>query len=120
MKNTQAKKTVPAVIYRHGDVVIEALAEPPLTGAALPSRGGVTLALGEATGHSHAIRTTEAEIFLPPDVTADNDNGTRLLLLKAPADLRHEEHTTIRLPAGWYRTRIKRQYSPDGWANVAD
>lgn len=105
------------MILRHGDVILERINAAPRELKKLPlGERGVVLAEGEATGHAHRIQAKSAELFLPPG----NDNGTRILVLRRPACLRHEEHKTLTIPAGIWKVRIKRQYSPAGWERVQD
>lgn len=109
------------MIFRHGDVVIERV-ELAATGKPLPRdrKGHVVLAEGEATGHAHRIRSRSAELYPMPE-KVENDNGARLLVIRRPVALRHEEHRKITLPPGTYRVRVKRQYNPEGgWSPVAD
>lgn len=104
-------------IYRHGDLVIEATGEPVCGKALKPGARGHVLAEGEATGHAHRIEDASgAALYRGPD----NDNGARLLVVRRPVVLRHEEHGEIRLPRGKYRVRVKRQFAPWGWQQVAD
>jgi len=102
------------MLYRHGDVILEKISSTDL-GIKIQS-GNIVLAEGEATGHAHRITSEYAELYETPA----NDNGVRLLLLKCPAMLLHEEHKALELPAGLFRVRIKRQYSPDGWQKGVD
>lgn len=104
------------MLFRHGDVVLEKIEPPPRGKKVARHARGVVLAEGEATGHAHVIQSRDVQLYESPE----NDNGVRLLRVKRPAVLRHEEHGPITLPEGWYRVRIKRQYSPDGWTQVTD
>jgi len=103
-------------LWRHGDVVLERVEDGCELGSPIESKRSVVLAEGEATGHSHRIDSSfDARLYSDPS----NDNA-KILVLVRPSDLMHEEHQTIQLPPGKYRVRIKRQYSPEGWENVAD
>jgi hypothetical protein len=42
------------------------------------------------------------------------------LEVKSPADLKHEEHGTVTLPAGNYERILQREYSPSEMRTVAD
>ena len=74
--------------------------------------GRVILAHGEVTGHAHAIGHPGATLF--------QMDGETLLSLKDNAVLSHEEHASIQLPAGHYRVVQQREYTREGWINVAD
>lgn len=107
---------------RHGDVQIQECAEPAVLGERIaphPERG-VLLALGEATGHAHAIADADAVEFY--DVPENDNSGVRWLKVLRPTMLRHEEHEGRLLNPGWHRIGIKRQYSEDeqGWSPVID
>lgn len=76
--------------YRQGDVLLRPAKIPP-GAVALKSKGPIVLAEGEATGHAHKIKRAPSKI--EPFVY-----GTQLYLrIKAPVDLVHEEHGTIKL-----------------------
>jgi hypothetical protein len=98
-------------LYRHGDVMLSQIDALP-DGA--KQRGGVTLAYGEITGHSHRIADPHsAETF--------ELNGQIYLRVTAPkALLIHEEHATIELPQGIYRVWQQREYSPGAIRRVYD
>ncbi len=110
--------------YRHGDVIIEATDEKP-AGQIISrdKKGHVVLAEGEVTGHAHRIASDNCDLYTvpAPNNAPGNDNSVKLLVVRDFVDLSHEEHTTIRLPPGNYRIRVKRQYNAAGlWGNVAD
>ncbi|GGN82071.1 hypothetical protein GCM10011610_33090 [Nocardia rhizosphaerihabitans] len=98
----------------------------PLTETAVPDsaraahgekrdgRGRLVLALGEVTGHAHAIPgpgrlIREAGVF-----------GPMLLHLPEGGRVVHEEHAAIGLPKGWYRVVRQREYVPGSVRVVAD
>ncbi|WP_461110527.1 hypothetical protein [Streptomyces calidiresistens] len=112
-------------MYRQGDVLLVPIGagpadgEPPAAAAGLPvrprdGRGRMVLALGEATGHAHAVlgpgelrggaRPEDASVLHLPE-------GGRLV---------HEEHRTLSLPRGWYRVIRQREYVPGAVRIVAD
>lgn len=86
----------------------------------IPRDGGrVILAYGEVTGHAHAIMEREVEQFAAAD--APPDSGVTFLEVKeALALLQHDEHSTIELPAGFFRVTRQREYSPEAIRRVAD
>ena len=108
-------------MYRQGDVLIAPLAESAVPRGALDAaseprdgRGRLVLALGEVTGHAHAVvgpgrLIREASVFGP-------------MLLQVPEGARvvHEEHAAISLPKGWYRVIRQREYVPGSVRIVAD
>ena len=97
-------------VYRQGDVWLYPIEKITLKGKRrnrVTKKDGVVLALGEATGHAHRIRTTGVKdygkIGLMERVITVPETG---------AQLTHEEHDTIDLPGGAYEVRIQREYSP--------
>lgn len=106
-------------IYRQGDVLLRQIAKIPtdVTVAEKKDQGGrsrIVLAYGEVTGHAHAITDLDkVDVFVKGD-------GTMYLAVKDSAELKHEEHGTIVLPAGNYERVIQREYSPESIRNVMD
>jgi len=98
-------------LFRHGDVLVGSVSELP-QGAV--RREGVTLALGEVTGHSHRIEDPNtAETFM--------HEGVIYLRVTAPkARLIHEEHATIELLQGVYKVWQQREYTPTAIRTVYD
>lgn len=101
-------------MYRQGDVLLVPVAKIPAKLTPVERQGGrLILALGEATGHAHAVLDAECELVRGP--------VTRFLSVgEAGATLSHEEHAPIKLPAGAYRVVLQREYSPEEIRNVAD
>ncbi|MBL7496294.1 hypothetical protein I6A84_19660 [Frankia sp. CNm7] len=108
-------------MYRQGDILILPVLEQDVPDSArdLPSaprddRGRLVLALGEATGHAHAIAgpgtLLRASAPLVPDY----------LHLPSGGRLVHEEHAPISLPKGWFRVIRQREYVPGAVRVVAD
>jgi hypothetical protein len=100
-------------VYRQGDVLVVEISEPISVEAKVIEKDTLTLALGEATGHSHQIMSEGAVMY------AVGEN-LRLMKLKKPAKLVHQEHTAIELPAGNYQIIRQREYTPRRIVNVAD
>ena len=107
-------------LYAQGDIILE-LVEDVTPTAPLPGDpdGATVLARGELTGHRHAFYDRGVTFFrddalareLPPEIYIGH------VKISAPsADLRHEEHATIALPAGTYRVRRQREW--DGSRDV--
>lgn len=102
-------------VYRQGDVLLKQVRSIPADATKTEIKDRVVLAFGEVTGHAHAIEELESvEVFVKAD-------GTMYLKVsKDGADLRHEEHGTITLPAGNYERVLQREYSPEAIRNVQD
>lgn len=104
-------------MFRQGDVLIIPLngKMPKGCEAVKRDKGRVVLAYGEVTGHAHAIVSKNAELFTEPKA-----KRTFLRVVKTEALLRHEEHDTVKLPAGDYEIRHQREYTPEEIRRVAD
>jgi hypothetical protein len=70
----------------------------------MEKRNDLILADGEVTGHAHRV-TGQAEVF--------DDDSDRVLRAASPVEVEHEEHKTISLPAGEYRTFKQQEIDPD-------
>jgi hypothetical protein len=106
-------------MFRQGDVLLVPVPATELPEGAQPlprdQRGRVVLALGEATGHAHAVSARDAELLADP---AEVDR--RFLRIATEAMLTHEEHGPIPLPAGLYRVVRQREFEPGSVRPVAD
>ncbi len=122
MKRKRSRKqqptphAAPGAMWRQGDVLIVAVAELPDGLPVLDRRDprGLVLAEGEATGHAHAIAW--------PSVGIAGSDGASLYFAAGSdgAQITHQEHATITLPAGFYRVVHQREYSPQEIRRVAD
>ena len=107
----------PALMFRQGDVLLVAVPAIPDEAVSQPRRGRLVVAEGEATGHAHAITERDAREF--------RVGNERFVLVRSAAQLIHEEHASIELPAGAYRVVIQREYEPapigsPSWRRVVD
>ncbi|MEV1053005.1 hypothetical protein [Streptomyces sp. NPDC049887] len=108
-------------MYRQGDVLIVPVAEDTVPARAEDAkgeprdrRGRLVLALGEVTGHAHAV-TGPGRLFRDA-----GSSGPMLLHLPEGGRVVHEEHAPIPLPMGWYRVVRQREYIPGAVRIVAD
>ncbi|HEY3873038.1 MAG TPA: hypothetical protein VGM10_32070 [Actinocrinis sp.] len=114
-------------MYRQGDVLIVPVAgpvdeAPPAVAAAIAgiapaqrdARGRMVLALGEVTGHAHAVVGKGA---LYPSIA---EFEPMHLHLPHGGRVVHEEHAAFTLPAGWYKVVRQREYEPGSLRMVAD
>lgn len=98
---------------RQGDVFIERVESVSPGGEEIPRDGErAILEYGEVTGHAHAIADKGATLYAIP--------GGKVLQVWEPVALRHEEHSTIKIPPGLFRVTRQREYSPQGLRNVQD
>lgn len=76
------------------------------------------LALGEVTGHYHSAPSAGVLGFADPD---DKDGLAEFLdVAVEEAPVTHQEHGTITLDKGKYRSVIQSEYSPEAIRRVAD
>jgi hypothetical protein len=100
--------------YRQGDVFITRINSIPETATVVPrDNNKVILAYGDVTGHCHAIDATGVSLLR-------HEGVSYLEIAEALAELHHDEHATIQLPAGKYAVRIQREYTPETIRSVAD
>lgn len=109
---------------RQGDVFIE-ISTVPLPSAAqeIPMTGRIVLALGEVTGHAHAIYPTDETKELPAKLW--DAGAERFLQVLTRCLVQHEEHAPLCLEPGIYRVSkfgvgTQREYSPQALRSVAD
>ncbi|MDH5510553.1 MAG: hypothetical protein OEZ32_09400 [Nitrospinota bacterium] len=96
--------------YRQGDVILFCGSVIPVGALRLDH---LTLAKGEATGHSHRITEGSAQLY-------EHEGVLYLQVLSDIATLSHEQHERIGLPMDNYMIRIQREYQPEGWTEVVD
>lgn len=102
--------------FRQGDVWVETDSIPDgAVAATRDDRGRIVLALGEQTGHAHAILEPEVEQF-----TVADQVDRWLRVRGGGATIVHEEHGPIALPPGEFRVQIQREYSPAEIRQVLD
>lgn len=108
-------------MYRQGDVLIVPIAAaevPPavldLEPARRDPRERMILALGESTGHAHAVVGQGALYPAPTPLEP------MYLHLPAGGRVVHDEHAAFPLPAGWFRVVRQREYEPGSVRMVAD
>ncbi len=112
--------------YRQGDVLIERIDTIPTTANKQPRSSRIILAHGEATGHHHALETTDpADWWKEGVISTANEKPSTLageLFVSLPVGgvVTHQEHSEIKLPAGQYRIIRQREYAPEAIHNVAD
>ena len=90
-----------AQYLRQGDLVLQRVPDASTDAPARP----LTLAIGEESGHSHALTARLVSGGL----------GEGVIVLDAPADLRVDgqpwRHTAITVPPGTYRYWVQRELS---------
>jgi hypothetical protein len=99
------------MLFRHGDVLIQAVSELPKDVRRLRHR---TLAHGELTGHSHQIQQS-AQVAL-----WQSASDLFLQVEACHATVVHQEHAPIEIPRGIYRVWRQREYTPERIVVVRD
>ena len=112
-------------IIRQGDVLIRKTRKKPSAGAThVLDNGRTILAYGEVTGHAHEVITEAPPMTgddaVPAQQLFEEPDGTRLLVVRGPVMLRHEEHAPLSIPEGTYEVIRQREYSPEAIRSVAD
>lgn len=100
-KKVEVKSIKNGEVILHGDVIIKRTELPEGFYGMREVRDGY-LALGEATGHHHALI---GEYDLRED-----DKKVKHLRLVEPCSIKHQEHHEIVLPPGDYTIGIQREY----------
>lgn len=95
-------------IFRHGDLLIQKVDSVPKTAK---KTDGLTLALGEATGHHHTFGNGDVQVYDNP--SAKDDEPVKWFEVKSKsASLEHQEHRKINIDQGIYSLSIEREYNP--------
>lgn len=108
---TGSDRVVAVELYRHGDVLVARVGSIPKRAERV---AGLTLARGEATGHSHRIAEDDGRAQL-----LRHGGELFLKIEERSATLVHDEHGPIALEPGMYRVWKQREYVPsDGTGKV--
>lgn len=108
-------------MYRQGDVLVVAINAIPPDAEPEETKGSIVLAYGEVTGHAHVIDARAAIAFrAKTPLPVFDAQAERFLRVQVNALLEHEEHDTIKLPAGDYAVIQQREYHPKEIRRVAD
>ena len=99
-------------LFRQGDVLLIPIENIPPSAKREQPEERIVLAYGEVTGHAHAIKGELAVSY--------RRGNERFLEVLNGANLVHEEHSAIALPAGAYRVVQQREYIPGKFRTVGD
>jgi len=103
-------------VIRQGDVLAVRVTAIPKDAIEQPRvNGRLVLALGEVTGHAHAFYDDSVNVKLYVA-----HSGARYLDVSTPAELKHEEHSTARVPAGKWFLPQQVEYTPKELVRVSD
>ena len=125
--------TIPIIdrIARQGDVLLERIDALPagLKEAPRDKHGHIVLALGESSGHRHAIRDANVTSFLveTAERSALSADVDYILVGGSGATLNHEyvsgvkaDHEPVSLAPGAYRVVGQRVYAPSAIVRAVD
>ena len=102
-----------------GDIAIELVDEMPSGCSAIQPEHGQHVVAHSETGHHHFVEAAQARFYGTADPLI-----CYLTVSEKFADLVHNRpshaHETWRLPAGTYRIRRQREWTPEGWRRVED
>lgn len=104
--------------FRQGDIIVEEVNALPAGVVRVERLAGapIVLALGEVTGHHHAIHEGADSADWWKD-----DKGNQYVTTEAPVEITHQEHGAIPLaPKKTYRVRRQVEYTPEAIKNVQD
>lgn len=104
------------LIFRQGDVLLIAVSAIPAGAKDITPTDNIILALGEATGHAHAVQTSKRA----PKAKLWDAGAERFLQVMEATSLRHEEHSEIPLPLGKYQVILQTEYHPQELRRVSD
>jgi hypothetical protein len=102
-------------VIRQGDVLCVRVKAIPADAVEQKIEGRLVLQHGEVTGHAHAFYDDSHNVKLYVA-----HGGTRYLHVTAPAALKHEEHSTARIPVGKWLLPQQVEYTPKELRRVAD
>lgn len=92
--------------YQQGDVCIfEVDGLPEGVTPVKPNNGVYTLALGEATGHSHTVCVDDCKMF-------ESADHTLFMVVEKETEVRHQEHKRIKMKPKTYKIGIVREADP--------
>lgn len=107
--------SAPGSHFRQGDVLaIRVKGRPQGLAPVERDRGGVVLAYGEVTGHSHQLRGAQVTMY------RDGAGGHEYLSVKTADSLVHEEHGAAPVPVGDFELGQQVRYEPTRLIREAD
>jgi len=100
-------------MFRQGDVMLMQVSALPRGAKNVTPNDRIVLALGEVTGHAHAVY--EPLTLEKPEGKARiwDAGAERFLQVLEATQLKHEEHSPIDLPPGTYKVVQQREYTPE-------
>ncbi len=107
-----------------GDFIIIRVAELPKDVEVMQPENGQFVIAHSETGHNHVMERTNVEAFVTKGSTKTADLYELFLNVKAPTEIihlrSHDTHEALLVPAGTYKVRRQREYTPEGFRKAAD
>lgn len=98
--------------YRQGDILIVQTTTMPTTD--LKKVKSILVAEGSKTEHKHVLKSSSQMLL-------HEKEGARFVRIQKKAELVHDEHARIEIPAGDYEIRIQREFDlVQGTRDVTD
>jgi len=102
-----------------GDIYIRRIADLPENAVKQTADKGKHVVAHSETGHHHTVQAKGADFY-----HAANDPMIMYLVVNDEADLIHnrsfDTHEPLHFDKGIYELRRQREYTPEGWRQVAD
>jgi len=117
-------------MYRQGDVLLIKINELPKD-VKFKTRKDKIILKGEVTGHAHRFKGNTKILEVAERISTLDYSAQRVIdpsesqvigyaIVDKPAQLTHEEHNTITIPAGIYEIRRQREYDENHIRFVTD
>jgi hypothetical protein len=100
-------------IYRQGDILLRQVKSIPKGKRVVRPNGHVQY--GEKTGHVHRVLELDQA-----EVLEVGENGLFLSVSEAGVSIVHEDHATLKIPAGNFQILRQVEYAPEAIRNVQD
>lgn len=103
---------------RQGDILLTRIDDPSkVSFKGYKQKPNGCVAEGEVTGHAHRLQVnSKATLF-------ENENDVLDMMIEvkdAPAEITHEDHGTLNVPAGVWDVTLQEEYTPEKMRRVVD
>ena len=113
-------------IVAQGDVLIRPVVAIPTSAKPVPPEDGAIIVTHSETGHHHVMVLDREDASTPSvEMFSSTDNPLiAWIQVNRPTVLEHrrpwDTHAPISFEPGIYEVRRQREYTPEGWRQVAD
>jgi len=102
-----------------GDIALMRIKELPEGVVPHVPENGVYVVAHSETGHHHVVDQRRAQVYTHPEHV-----GSMFMVVEEDVELQHrrahDTHETVKFDAGVFRINRQREYTPQGFRNVAD